>query len=358
MGVPEQTHLKDHLGHLVIVIPSLQPDERLVDLVRSLAEFPFLAIVVVNDGSEEQYDAIFARVSALPPAIVLRHDVNRGQGGAVKSAIRFVLDRMPAATGVVTADADGQHAVKDIVRIAEAIAANGERPVLGVRAFGGGVPLRSRFGNILTQYVFAALSGTMISDTQSGLRGIPARWLPEILRVQGDRFEFAVSLLANLCRLSIPPIELPVETIYIEGNRSSHFKPIRDSVRIYLFLLRLYAASLLPMSLDLAGFAMAFAATASIGIAVFSGRAAAVASAMLIHVVRRLRHTDAPDPLAKRLVPLIVTGCFSFSLIWILAERLHWNIFVAKIVAEFTLGLAGRILAKPASAFNVARPAV
>lgn len=358
MGVPQQAHLRDQLGRLVIVIPSLQPDQRLVDLVRSLAEFPFLAIVVVNDGSEEQYDPIFARVSAIPPAIVLRHDVNRGQGCAVKSAIRFVLDRMPHAAGIVTADADGQHAVKDIVRIAEAIAADGDRPILGVRAFGGGVPLRSRVGNILTQYVFAALSGTMISDTQSGLRGIPARWLPTILRVQGDRFEFAVSLLANLCWLRIPPIELPVETIYIEGNRSSHFKPIRDSVRIYLFLLRLYAASLLPICVDLAAFALAFAATASIGIAVLSGRAAAVASLLLIYLVRRLRHANAPDALAKRLASLILTGCLSFGLIWTLAGRLHWNVFVAKIVAEFTLALASRILAKPAPAFHPPRPAV
>jgi len=228
------------LRRIAVLIPCWRPDERLIELVESLARFRFQAIVVVNDGSEAEYDAIFERVQAIPSAVVLRHEKNRGTGCAVKTAMQYALDSLPEALGVVTADADGQHAVNDIVRVAQAIASDGTIPVLGSRRFGPGVPFRSRFGNTLTRYVFLALSGQRFADTQCGLRGIPRRWAPAMLAVKGDRYEFVINSLAEMCRLGIPPRQIPIETIYFRRNRS-HFKPVRDSIRIYFSLFRLYA---------------------------------------------------------------------------------------------------------------------
>ncbi len=225
------------------MIPAWQPDGRLVELVQSLAGAGFAAIIVVNDGSSRKHEEVFASVRALPSVIVLRHGRNYGQGRAVRTGLEYVVARLPSLAGVITADADGQHVAGDIVRVAEALAGSIPRPVLGTRTFGAGVPLRSRFGNLLTRHVFRLLSGVMVTDTQSGLRGIPRELFPAVLGVDADRYEFAISLLVLFCRIGAPPVEVPIATIYLDGNRSSHFQPLRDSARIYWHLARCYAST-------------------------------------------------------------------------------------------------------------------
>jgi glycosyltransferase involved in cell wall biosynthesis len=242
MGPVTERVAHSRLRELAVVIPAWQPDGRLVELVQSLAGAGFAAIIVVNDGSSHSHEEVFKSVRRIPSVIVLRHARNYGQGRAVRTGIECAVARLPSLAGVVTADADGQHAADDIVRVAEALAGSSPRPVLGTRTFGAGVPLRSRFGNILTRYVFRILSGVTVTDTQSGLRGIPRELIPAVLGVDADRYEFAISLLALFCRIGAPPVEVPIATIYLDENRSSHFKPLRDSVRIYLHLARCYAS--------------------------------------------------------------------------------------------------------------------
>jgi glycosyltransferase involved in cell wall biosynthesis len=238
--------MQSPLSNVAVIIPAWQPDERLVELAQSLCGFPFAAIVIVNDGSSPEHEQIFEQAARITGVTVLRHAINCGQCRAVKTGMQFVFDHLPYIAGVVTADADGQHAVKDIVRIAEALTAGDAKLVLGVRSFGAEVPLRSRFGNILTQYVFRLLSGHRIQDTQTGLRGVPRQWIPEVQRVAGDRFEFAISLLARFLRQGIAVVEVPISTIYIDENRSSHFRPVRDSIRIYGTLLKFYLSRWIP----------------------------------------------------------------------------------------------------------------
>jgi glycosyltransferase involved in cell wall biosynthesis len=339
MQVSQESSRSELLRRVAVLIPCWRPDHRLVELVRSLAEFPFSAIVVLNDGSDHTYEEFFERVRAIPSAIVLKHDKNRGQGCAVKTAMRYVVDNLPNVDAAVTADADGQHAVKDIVRIAEAAVSGDSLPVLGTRTFGAGVPLRSRIGNITTQYVFRLLSGTMITDTQSGLRGVPRQWLPAIIGVKGDRFEFAVSVLAQLCWLGVPPREVPIETIYIDQNRSSHFNPLRDSVRIYSFLFRLYAASLLPMCVDFVVFLLVYAIGGTIAVPVLAGRAAAISTAALIHSFEGARRKDVSYSLVLHILSLCATGLLSFSLIMALVRWIGMNVIAAKVLAEAGIGL-------------------
>lgn len=332
-------HDLQHPTHesIAVFIPALNPDERLVDLVQSLARLHFGAIVVVNDGSGAEYQDIFSRVSAIPGAVVLRHPQNCGQGRAVRTAMRYALDNLPDLIGAVTADADGQHAINDIARMAEAMESGARRPVLGSRSFGEGVPLRSRFGNILTRYVFRFFSGFTIADTQSGLRGIPQKWLAEALLARGDRFEFAIGFLAHFCRIGVPPVEVPIATIYIDGNRSSHFKPLRDSVRIYSFLLRSYVASWAPECIDLAGFTFAYAFVRNIAWAVVAGRLAAIAALAL---GRRFAPISLGIPkgyFRRRVVWFAATGIVSFAAIWELTQGGGVNTYAAMILVEFVL---------------------
>lgn len=227
---------------IVVVIPAYEPEDSLVELIKSL-QTDFAHILVVDDGSKTA-DAVFEKVAFLDGVKLLRHDVNRGKGAALKTAFAAVTKDFPEAAGVVTADADGQHLPADIAAVAKSTLDHPDRFTLGVRAFDGDVPFRSRFGNAWSRWFFFLLTGTMVYDTQTGLRGIPAKFLPALCEMQGDRYEYEGRMLVAAARMKNKPEQVRIRTVYLEGNRTSHFNPIRDSLRTQTALL---AARLSPM---------------------------------------------------------------------------------------------------------------
>jgi glycosyltransferase involved in cell wall biosynthesis len=245
---------------IAVLIPAFRPDESLAQLVSSLLALSFGAIVVVNDGSGAGYDPIFEQLGQAPRVRVLRHPVNLGKGRALKTGLRYFLDHLTDFDGVVTCDADGQHDAADVWTTAQRVYGAPEKLVMGVRRFRGSIPLRSRLGNAITKHVFAFLTGSTLGDTQCGLRGIPRKLIPRCLHLAGDRYEFEMNVLADAAR-SCGVAEVPIDTIYINGNRSSHFRPFWDSMQIYLVLARFYLSSLIAASLDLAIFAVVFWST-------------------------------------------------------------------------------------------------
>jgi glycosyltransferase involved in cell wall biosynthesis len=227
-----------YLRSLAVLIPAWQPESVLMRLVEESAAAGFGAVVVIDDGSGSQWREVFAALERLQKVHLVRHAENHGKGRALKTGFVYVQTALPEYAGVVTADADGQHRVEDIVRVGLALEKADSGAVLGTRAFSGDVPFRNRFGNLLTREVFAMLTGVRLADTQSGLRGFSREVLPELARIEGERYEYETTVLATLCRNRRRPVQVPIETIYLEDNRSSHFDPLRDSVRIYAALLR------------------------------------------------------------------------------------------------------------------------
>ena len=220
---------------IAIVIPVCDPDAvRFPSLVRRL-RVDFAHVVVVDDGSlegREAFDAVRGDVDA-----VLVHATNRGKGAALRTAFAWAQEKLPRLAGVVTVDGDGQHDPEDVRRVAEELARepNGGL-VLGVRSFSGNVPFRSRLGNFWTRGLFRLVTGLSVSDTQTGLRGIPAALLPRLLAIPGDRYEYEIRMLADARRHPAPPREVSVRTIYLDGNASSHYRPLRDTFRTQLAL--------------------------------------------------------------------------------------------------------------------------
>ena len=225
---------------MAIVIPTLEPDHRLPELICRLRELmPLNPIIVVNDGSSAACDPIFAEITKHEKLILLTHEVNRGKGSALKSAMAYYLENCPEGIGVVTADGDGQHLPEDILRCAERLAAGDNALVLGVRNFSGGdVPRKSRFGNELTKKMMALVLGYPISDTQTGLRGIPVAFIPRLLKLKGARFEYETAMLL-VCRSSgFSLAEVEIGTVYMDSNKGTHFRPVCDSVKIYWLMLK------------------------------------------------------------------------------------------------------------------------
>ncbi len=234
---------------MIVLIPAFEPDERLLALASEIASMgPDIRCVIVNDGSGPTFDAIFD-AAAERGAHLVRQEPNRGKGAALKLGFAFVMRRFPGES-VVCADCDGQHTSRDIARVMQDLAMHPGSIVLGIRDFKGTVPFRSRFGNTLTSKLFAAATRTDIADTQTGLRGYPASLLPWLCAVPGERFEYELSVLLQATRDNVPVRELGIETIYLERNATSHFRPLQDSVRIYWPLLKFAASSLIAFAVD------------------------------------------------------------------------------------------------------------
>ena len=239
---------KTNTADIIVLIPAYKPDERLVALTRELRERG-LEVMLVDDGGQEDYAAIFEQCRALGARVAV-HAVNLGKGRALKTGINAALLAWPELQGIVTADADGQHTPTDIVRLIDALREHPDALVLGSRQFTGEVPFKSRWGNRITRFVYALASGVHVGDTQTGLRALPRRSLGEMLRIDGERYEYEMNVLLKLRDMTLTVFEVPIETIYIDDNAGSHFNPVRDAFRIYMVIFRYLFSSVTSFAVD------------------------------------------------------------------------------------------------------------
>ena len=233
----------------VVIIPAFNPDQKLIALVQELQTRGMKEIIVVNDGSNQPSVEMLNHLSS--DITILTHEVNLGKGEAIKTALRYVAEHMRGIYGIVLMDADGQHSTEDAMLLLEQLHVKKQGIVLGVRRFEGSIPLRSLVGNTVTRYVFRFVSGIWVSDTQTGLRAFSPDLIPALLQVSGERYEYEMNVLLALAKSNTPFIEVPIETIYEDKkNSSSHFRAVRDSLRIYSNLLLFSGVSLLSFILD------------------------------------------------------------------------------------------------------------
>ncbi len=224
--------LEKQQGKTIILIPSLEPDERLLSYVQQLREYGLMNIVIVDDGSGEEYQSIFGELRE-SGCVLLRHTENRGKGAALRTGFQYIEQQFEEISAVVTADSDGQHAAEDVYRLAKEAGCHPDALVLGIRNFsGGGIPPKSLLGNRVTSFIFALLYGKQFSDTQTGLRAFGPRLLPFMQGVRGSRFEYELQMLISCIQSGIPIHTLPIQVIYENGNAGTHFKAIRDSARV------------------------------------------------------------------------------------------------------------------------------
>lgn len=240
-----------------IIIPSYEPDGKLPVLLENLKKAGFQNVILVDDGSGEAYEHFFKEAKEVYGCTVLYHAVNQGKGRALKTAFNYCLQKFRNLIGAVTADSDGQHSPECILACVDALIDHPDSLVLGCRCFeGDDVPARSEFGNKCTRLVMKYLTGITVSDTQTGLRGIPAFFMEQLLMVKGERFEFETNMLLETKNKRMPIVEVPIRTIYIEENKTSHFNPIKDSFRIYMIFGKFLFSSLSSSVVDLVLFSM------------------------------------------------------------------------------------------------------
>ena len=227
-----------------IVIPALDPPETLLGLVEALRSRAAGRIVVVNDGSAER--SLFRALENTEGVTVLHHEANRGKGEALKTGFRHLL-ACQAFASIVTVDADGQHLVEDVARVRDAARLTPDALILGARGFDGDVPvvpLKSAVGNRTTRMALKLTTGLDLRDTQTGLRAVPRALAERCLAVDSARYEFELEMLLLAKRLGVPVRETRIATVYMDRNRATHFRPVRDSISVYWVLARFVAVSL------------------------------------------------------------------------------------------------------------------
>ncbi len=221
-------------GSNVILIPAYEPDNVLAEYVEALHKSGFSEVVVVDDGSGSDYENIFSLLEN--SAHVIHHEVNKGKGAALKTGYRWIRENIPDATGIITADSDGQHRPYDCRKLSRALSRR-YGLLLGTRDFGQPqVPLRSKMGNRITSFVFRLLYRYKVKDTQTGLRAFPMSLIDFMENVWGDRFEYEMNVLVECARNNIPMVPVPIETVYSESPKS-HFHTVKDAYKVYKVLL-------------------------------------------------------------------------------------------------------------------------
>jgi len=226
---------------VAVLIPAFEAGNILEDLVERLVGAGVPAIIVVDDGSRPERQRTFERLARQPEVHLLHHVRNLGKGMALKTGMRYFLEHLPHYTGLVTANAGGQHSAEDVVRVARALHKAPRLAVLGARNFDGthgpaGLPRWTRMGNRAMVFLFRAFTGIPVTDAQTGLRGLPTTLLPRLLELPGARYEYEMAVLLHIVRSRHPLAEQPIRTLHGE-SRTSQFRPLADSWRVLVTLL-------------------------------------------------------------------------------------------------------------------------
>ncbi|MCB2290347.1 bifunctional glycosyltransferase family 2/GtrA family protein [Clostridium sp. CS001] len=216
----------------IILIPSLEPDARILGYIKRLNQYGLSRIIIVDDGSGEEYQDTFKALEECG-CTVLKHDINIGKGSALKTGYRYIKDNIVGYSCIVTADSDGQHSEEDVYKLAIEAGGMQDGLLLGVRDFKkAGIPAKSLIGNRITAAVLAGLYGRYIPDTQTGLRAFGPNLIDLMLDIKGERFEYETQVLISCIRSNIPISTIPIQTIYENENRGTHFNAVRDSLKI------------------------------------------------------------------------------------------------------------------------------
>lgn len=330
----------------VAIIPAYCPGSGMVELVQRLV-VAFPHVIVVDDGSGSASASVFAELSQMPQVTVLKHHINLGKGAALCAGLNHAAVFFPQAAGVVTLDADGQHLPADAVRVAECLLETPEALVLGCRSFDEDehVPARSRFGNRCTRRVFRLLTGIGVSDTQTGLRGIPYGFIADVLRLGTRGYDFELDMLLLAHNKQRPIREIPIHTVYINNNASSHFNPLLDSLKIYLVFIRFCASSIVTALLDYLVFIFCLMLGSGMGESMIAARL--VAGGLNFTVNRAFVFKDKSScvrSVLKYAACVALMGVLSYLIMQVLLLTICSSVLLAKICSETLLYVVSFII--------------
>lgn len=212
-----------------VVIPTYNNDRTLGGVIAGVRRY-CADIFVVNDGSTDRTAEVLASTEGIRTIAYAR---NRGKGYALRCGLRAA--REAGFRYALTIDSDGQHYPDDIARFIERIERRPDTLLIGARNLtADNMPARNTFANRFSNFWYLVETGRRLEDTQSGFRLYPLRQLGR-LRSLCSRYEFEVEVIVRAAWRGVEVENIPVKVYYApDGERVSHFRPLRDFTRISL----------------------------------------------------------------------------------------------------------------------------
>ena len=325
----------------VILIPSYEPDDKLIKLVDELKQNK-LDIVVVNDGSNSSYDLIFNKIKR--KAKVISYDINHGKGYALKIGLEYIREKYKEFI-VITMDSDGQHSVKDAIKLSNYSEKHLNELVIGKRIRSKKTPLRSKLGNSITMFFYRLSTGVKVYDTQTGLRAFSNNLIDFMLNVEGNRYEYEMNVLLYAPSNNIKIKELEIETIYIENNEGSHFNTIKDSYRVYKEIIKYSLSSIISFIVDYSFFTL-FSIFLSITL---SNILARIISATLNYTINKKIVFDSNKKTIVSFIEYTLLALFILVCNTVLLNvlvNLGLNKYISKFLVEITLFIVSYLVQK------------
>lgn len=322
----------------IALIPAYEPESLLINLLDKIREAGLTAIIV-DDGSGLAFANIFKQTADL--AVVLRHPRNCGKGRAIKTGLQYIEEHFSDGYTVVTMDADGQHQVSDAIKICEEAERQPDTLILGSRRMQENVPLRSRFGNTVTRFVYRISTKVDVHDTQTGLRAFSAALLPSLLDIPGERYEYEMNVLLEFARRKMPIEEVTISTIYIDNNAGSHFDTVKDSYRVYKEIIKFSASSLVSFLVDYSLYSLLIVLTGGFGVAVslpLSNVIARIFSASVNYTINRKLVFKSEKSVGKSAIQYFILAAAILAgntlVLGMLVELMNINRYGAKLLTE------------------------
>ena len=210
----------------VVVIPALNEERAIRDVVVQ-ALVHCAQVIVVDDGSSDRTGEVIADLAIER----IRHEKPLGKARALQDGFRRA--RELHCDGALTMDGDGQHAAADLPRLLAAAAQYPNHIIIGARLRSrDNAPGKNRFGNKQADFWVSWACGRPVVDSQSGQRYYPRTVMELALQLPNDGFVFESEILIEAARRGIYTVSVPIEARYADDRRASHFRPLRDVLRI------------------------------------------------------------------------------------------------------------------------------
>lgn len=324
--------MKKHIA----LIPSYEPNEALLGVVKDLLQYDY-EIIVVNDGSGPQFDQLFEQ---LPKEVTyLKYDQNHGKGYALKHGFSYIAEHFKDDSTIVTLDSDGQHKADDAYKITLECDGRQNTIVIGSRLFDKKAPLRSRIGNFIARTTFSLSTHHHIYDTQTGLRAFSSTLLKFLININGDRYEYEMNVLLSAIRRKIQINEMKIATIYIDNNSGSHYNALKDSARIFKEVLKFSASSLIGFSIDFLIYSLLTLLKVDwVYWLIACNIIARIISASVNFAINYKLVFHSKTKLWKTIIKYVILAIFILSLdtvlLWLLVKGVNFNEFGAKAIVE------------------------
>lgn len=318
----------------VILIPSYEPDEKLISLIETINRNRF-DIIVVDDGSGKKYQDIFQKIR--DKVYLISYEPNMGKGHALKRGLSYIKEKYQKDYLVITMDSDGQHTIGDAIKLSNYAKEHLNTYVLGMRKRNSNTPLRSKIGNRITKFVYHITTGVNIYDTQTGLRCFSNTLTEFLLNTPGERFEYEMNALLSSPKNGIKLHEIEIETIYMDNNKGTHFKTLRDSYLFYKDIFKFGFSSIISFIIDYSLFSI-FSIFLSLTL---SNILARIISATCNYTLNRKLVFKSKNSLYKTALSYISLAILILMLntilLNILVEKVLLNKFIAKLMVEACL---------------------